>query len=155
VVPAPQPSGFVVQPPISPRRAFLYSALLPGLGQTRLRRPNVGAFFAAIELGAITMARKTAYDVDEAEAFAADSIVEAFELNRQTGGITPAFAANRFTPRLRARRTHLEDWLALIVFNHLIAGAEAFVAAQLWDLPSQVSVHPVRGGAAVAASVAW
>ena len=33
----------------------------------------------------------------------------------------------------------IEDWIALLVFNHLVSGADAFVAAHLWDLPAQVS----------------
>ncbi len=58
---------------------------------------------------------------------------------------------------VRARRTHYEDWIALIIFNHLISGAEAFVSAHLWDLPAQVSVRPSIGGrgASVSASIAW
>ena len=39
---------------------------------------------------------------------------------------------------MRTRRLHYEDWLAVLVFNHLIAGADAYVAAQLWDLPGKV-----------------
>jgi hypothetical protein len=147
------PTGFVVQPPISPRRAFVYSALVPGLGQTRLRRPNAGALFAFVELGAITMARKSNYDVAEAREFAADSIVESYTLSGST--LTPNFAFNRFATRPRARRTHREDWIALIIFNHLVAGADAFVAAQLWDLPAEVSVRPRAGGSVVVASIPW
>ena len=69
---------------------------------------------------------------------------------------TPIRCGTRYTvERVRARRTQYEDWLALLVFNHLIAGADAFVAAQLWDLPAQVSFRPGPGGATVSASLAW
>ena len=37
---------------------------------------------------------------------------------------------------MSARKTHVEDWEAALVFNHLISAADAFVAAQLWDLPA-------------------
>ena len=57
--------------------------------------------------------------------------------------------------RIRARRVHYEDWIAAILFNHLFAGADAFVAAQLWDLPTQVSAHPDERGVIVAAQVSW
>ena len=147
------PVAFRVLPPISPRRAFLYSALVPGLGQTRLRRPNAGALFAFVELAAITMARKTWYDVEEARAFAPDSIV--LEYVQSNGALTPQIAPNRYATRLRARRTHREDWIALIVFNHLVAGADAFVAAQLWDLPAEVSLRSDGTGGAVVASLRW
>ena len=56
--------------------------------------------------------------------------------------------------RVRARRTHYEDWIAVLIFNHLIAGADAYVAAQLWDLPARVGVRAdPRGRPAVVASL--
>ena len=59
------------------------------------------------------------------------------------------------TPRrVRARRTHYEDWLAVLVFNHLIAGADAYVAAQLWDLPDKVAIRQTPFGPAIAATLA-
>ena len=63
----------------------------------------------------------------------------------------------RFSTRLvQARRTHVEDWFALLIFNHLLAGADAFVAAHLWDLPARVSVSPGPGGGTVlSATVRW
>ena len=45
--------------------------------------------------------------------------------------------------------------MAALVFNHLFAGADAFVAAQLWDLPAQVSLRAAPRGLAVNASVSW
>ena len=69
---------------------------------------------------------------------------------------TPIRCGTRYSgERVRARRTQYEDWIAVLVFNHLIAGADAFVAAQLWDLPAQVSFRPAPGGVAVSASLAW
>ena len=40
--------------------------------------------------------------------------------------------------RIRARRAHLEDWIAVAVFNHLFAGADAYVAANLADFDANV-----------------
>ena len=62
-----------------------------------------------------------------------------------------------FSTRLvQARRTHVEDWVALLLFNHLIAGADAYVAAHLWDLPGRVSVVPAPGGGtALSFQVSW
>ena len=48
--------------------------------------------------------------------------------------------------KVTARKQEVQDWLVLLVFNHLFAGAEAFVAAQLWDFPVQAELRPVAGG---------
>ena len=66
------------------------------------------------------------------------------------------FARNRYAPRVRSRRTQYEDWIAVLVFNHLFAGADAFVAAQLWDMPIRGSLRPVGArGVVVQASVGF
>ena len=146
--------GDPVRPPLSARRAFFYSLLVPGLGQTRLDRPNAGALFAGIEVGAIVMARKAAGDLRYARAVARTSPVTGYAvgpnglpLRDSTGALVPlGREANRYTPRLRARRTQFEDWMAVLAFNHLIAGAEAFVTAHLWDMPARPSLRPAPGG---------
>ena len=56
---------------------------------------------------------------------------------------------------VRTRRLHYEDWLAVVIFNHLFAGADAFVAAQLWDLPGKVAVRRTPTGTLVQASVSF
>ena len=69
------PSGAVVpRPPVSARRAFLYSLLLPGLGQTALDRPSAGAFFFVIEATALGMVGKSLQDLREAKRFVGDSV---------------------------------------------------------------------------------
>jgi hypothetical protein len=153
VVPRP---GLV--PPISPRRAFISSLLVPGLGQARLDRPAAGALFVTVELAAIAMATKSAYDLRAAKAFRGDSIVLSYPVDTATGLPTtrPVRGEGPFPNELvRARRLHLEDWLALLAFNHLIAGAEAFVAANLWDLPAQVGAQRSRRGTTVHVNVPW
>nr|MDQ3081408.1 hypothetical protein [Gemmatimonadota bacterium] len=57
--------------------------------------------------------------------------------------------------RVRARRTHLEDWLAAIAFNHLFAGADAFVAANLADFDANVNMTSRGVGIRVLGRVAW
>jgi hypothetical protein len=144
-------------PPISPRRAFFYSALAPGYAQTVLDRPVAGALFFAAEAAGIALAIKAAADLRYARAHARDSIVAGYDVNPQTGELTPRFTRNRYAgTRVRARRTHLEDWYAFLAFNHLIAGAEAFVSAQLWDLPGRVSTSMAPGGGTlVILSIPW
>ena len=57
--------------------------------------------------------------------------------------VCPTYYSTRL---VQARRTHVEDWVALLLFNHLISGADAYVAAHLWDLPGRVAVVPAPGG---------
>lgn len=141
--------------PLSARRAFLYSLGLPGLGQSRLQRGTAGALFASVELAAIVMVRRSSASVLEARRYRADSLPSQFTVQGTTvvpGGSVPA----RFDADLeRTRRLHVEDWIAVVAFNHLLAGADAFVSAQLWDMPVRLTVTPSRGGAAVVASLAF
>ena len=152
------------RPPISPKRAFLYSFLVPGYGQSVLDRPIAGAMFAGAEMTWIALAAKSAYDLRFARAHERDSIVVAYATNpdgtvkldslgRPEGA---TYAPNRYGPeRVAARKKHLEDYYALIITTHLLAGAEAFVAAQLWDLPAHVSIKALPFGHAIAASIRW
>ena len=43
--------------------------------------------------------------------------------------------------------------MALLIFNHLFSGADAYVAAHLWDLPANVAVRWLPGGPIVQAAV--
>ncbi len=139
-------------PPISPRRAFLYSLLLPGLGQSKLERPTAGAILILVEAISIAMARKSAADLRFAERHVSDSVISGFitETDPVTGlpvVVDTIFEESLFSGDLvRARETHYEDWIALLVFNHLFSGADAFVAAHLWDLPGRLTVQQRRGG---------
>jgi hypothetical protein len=56
---------------------------------------------------------------------------------------------------VRARKQHVEDWVALLIFNHLFAAADAFVAAQLWDVPARVSVQRDGDRTRLTATVRW
>ena len=175
----PARADSVVRPPLSPRRAFFTSFLVPGLAQVRLDRYKVGAIFAAAELGSIGMAVKSRRDLRIARRHAGDTAIVAIQPDtvetipstaacpKGTNGLElgpvdsvahtrPVICPSRYTPdRIRARRTHYEDWIAMIVFNHLFAGADGFVAAQLWDLPTHVSLRPDGRGAILIATVAW
>ena len=152
-----QRAGLV--PPISPRRAFLSSLLVPGLGQVKLDRPSAGALFVAVELTAIALAGKSANDLRAAKRFRADSVVEAYAVDTLTGlpleTGRPRVEGPFTNDLVGARRVHLEDWLAVLAFNHLIAGAEAFVAANLWDLPGQVGAQRTERGPALRVSFRW
>jgi len=134
-------------PPLTPKRAFLYSSLLPGYGQSRLDRGTSGALFASIELAAIVMVRRTQMDLREARRYQIDTLPNQY-LVAGDSVIKNGSFTNRFTRDLvRTRRLHVEDWLAVVAFNHLFAGADAFVSAQLWDVPVELSAFPRPSGA--------
>lgn len=154
-----------VRPPISPRRAFLYSFLVPGAGQARLDRGYAGGMFFLIELTALALAHRSAEDLRIARRFSGDSIPLRFQINPVTGlptlgtdgqPIVAAWRAPRYDEAfVRTRRLHYEDWLAVLAFNHLFAGADAFVAAQLWDLPGKVGMRQTPLGPAIQASFSF
>ncbi|MDQ8160086.1 MAG: hypothetical protein P3C12_11815 [Gemmatimonadota bacterium] len=140
-------------PPITPKRAFILSALLPGVGQSRLDRGTSGALFASVELAAVVMVRRSQLDLREARRYQVDTLPAQYVLSGSTLVKNGVFT-NRYTADLvRTRRLHVEDWLAVIGFNHLFAGADAFVAAQLWDVPVQLTAVPRPSGALFVATV--
>ena len=140
-------------PPLSPRRAFVYSLLLPGFGQSRLGRPGAGALFVFTESLAIGMLRESMADLREARQFRRDSL-EYIGNDPVTG--TPIMHRNAYNDELISiRRGHVEDWVAFLIANHLFAGADAYVAAHLWDLPSQVNVSQTSSGTRVSARIRW
>jgi hypothetical protein len=140
------------KPPLSPRRAFLYSLALPGYSQSVLNRPTAGAIFMFTESIALVMLRESAADLRQARRFQTDSLIV---VGFSEGG-APITQPSAFTEGLvNTRRGHLEDWIAFIIANHLFAAADAYVAAHLWDLPSQISVEPRAKGATVAARLSW
>jgi hypothetical protein len=145
----------IPKPPLSPRRAFLYSLALPGYSQSVLGRPTAGALFVLTESIALVMLRESAADLREARRFRTDSLVViGYDVSGATP--TPITQTSAFNDRLvDIRRGHVEDWIAFIVANHLFAAADAYVAAHLWDLPTQISVESRRDGAVLAAKVAW
>jgi len=147
----------IPKPPLSPRRAFLYSLALPGYSQSVLGRPTAGALFVLTESIALVMLRESAADLREARRFRTDSLVViGYEDPGGGAAVTPITQTSAYNDRLvDIRRGHVEDWIAFIVANHLFAAADAYVAAHLWDLPTQISVESRRDGAVLAAKVAW
>jgi len=142
-------------PPITAKRAFLYSLALPGLGQSKLDRGVGGALFSGVELGALTMLRRSSADLREARRYVGDSLPITFAVNGSTVSPT-GLAPNGYTADLvRTRRLHVEDWLAALAFNHLISGADAFVSAQLWDVPVRMAAIPRSDGVMLVATLRW
>lgn len=148
------------KPPITPGRAFRLSLVFPGAGQAQLDRPYAGGVFLAIEAIALAMLHRSAEDLQLARSFRGDSMPASYQIDASTGlaardtlgnPIVTAWDVPRYTDAfVRTRRLHLEDWMAVLIFNHLFAGADAYVAAQLWDLPGKVALRQLPFGPAIA-----
>jgi hypothetical protein len=149
------PARPAVRPPLSPRRAFLTSLLVPGYAQSVLGRPNAAALFVATEAVGLLMVRESAIELRQARRLQDDSI-PLFFVDPSTGRADTVYRAARYPSDLvRARRAHLEDWIAALVANHIIAGVDAFVAAHLWDVPIQVGLRHAPRSAVVSARYRW
>lgn len=105
--------------PITPTGAFLRSLVLPGWGQARLGRNVTGGLFLGFEGLAAAMVWKTYWQLD--------------------------FARTR-GKYVASHKQEREDWLVLLGFNHLMAGAEAYVSAHLWDFPAALKMQALPGG---------
>lgn len=161
--PAPLPDS--LRPPVSPGRAFLTSLFVPGLGQSRLGRQLPGAVYAGIEAMSVVMLLKAKNDLRIARSQASARLVNRYRVDPATGApildgkgqfVPMDTVAARFdTERVEARRTQVEDWIAVLAFNHLFAGADAFVASLLWDLPARVGARHLPRGWGLGLSVRW
>ena len=136
-------------PPITPRRAFFYSFLAPGYSQSVLGRHKAAAAFMLVEAVSIAMIRESAADLHEARRFENDSLVISYDASG-----SPTLLPGQFTSKeVKTRQAHVEDWIALLVANHLFAGADAFVAAHLWDVPARLGLRASPNGTMLTASV--
>jgi hypothetical protein len=105
--------------PITPGNAFLRSLVVPGWGQARLDRNVTAGVFIAFEGIALTMVWKSSWQLDYAQA--RGKLVHAHTQEQQ-------------------------DWITLLIFNHLISAAEAYVSAHLYDFPAGLKMQTLPGG---------
>ena len=142
----------LLRPPITPKAAFLHSLVLPGWGQSALRRNTASTIFASVEIGAIYMVAKSRADLRNAKAL---RNLDSLTIGDPSLGdaITKVPAVSQGL--INSRQLHLEDWLAILIFNHLLSGADAYVAANLWDVPARVSIRHTPAGPAIGAQFRW
>lgn len=107
------------RPPITPGQAFLRSLILPGWGQASLGRNVTGGVFLTFEGLAATMVWKSGWQ------------------------LTFARARGKY---VKSHTQEQQDWVTLLVFNHLMAGAEAYVSAHLWDFPAGLEIQRLPDG---------
>jgi hypothetical protein len=128
-IPVPQ---FRYPPPVPPLGAMWRSLLLPGWGQAVLHRRVTGAVFVFWEGLSITMTLK-----------ASDQL----RYLRLTGADTAA---------VRLKKQEVQDWAVVLAFNHLMAAAEAFVSAELWDFPAELESRALPGArVGIGAALYW
>jgi hypothetical protein len=139
-------SVLLAGPPIRPKAALFRSLLVPGWGQASLDRGTAGATYFALEAGSIAMLIFAKKELAVAKRAARDSTF----VDDSTLGAPPDLAN-----RVRVRKLQVEDWAALIFFNHLFSAADAFVSAHLWDVRVQVHGGQEMRTATVSASIPW
>ncbi|HET9728033.1 MAG: hypothetical protein ACM3SX_01135 [Deltaproteobacteria bacterium] len=143
-----------LRPPLSPRRAFFYSFLAPGYSQSVLGRHKAATSFVLVEAITVAMIRESAADLHEARRMANDTVVVSYvdaSGNPSVVALPPRFG----DADVHTRAAHVEDWIALLVANHLFAGADAYVAANLWDVPARLGLRMLPHGAVLSASIKW
>jgi hypothetical protein len=100
--------------------AFWRSFLVPGWGQAATGRHTTGAVFVAWEGVTAMMTLKAQQEANYL---------------KQIGSVS-----------LKLKRQEVQDWLVLWVFNHVFAGAEAYVSAHLQDFPPDLRVRAFPNG---------
>jgi hypothetical protein len=132
--------------------------------QLRFGRPTAAAIFLVAEAATVGMSLKSWNDLAKAKDARADTVGTPVLDNQGNPVIDPDTGLPQVTyaprnpnlaGRVRARRAHLEDWIAVVVFNHLFAGADAYVAANLADFDANVQVSERGSRARFAARLLW
>jgi hypothetical protein len=132
--------------------------------QFRFDRPKAATIFLIAEAGALGMSVKSWSDLTKAKNARADTVGTPVLNPDGTPQIDPGTGEPRVTfaprnkniaDRVGARRAHLEDWLAIVVFNHLFAGADAYVSANLADFDANVGTANGHRRMELRARVAW
>jgi hypothetical protein len=145
-----------LRPPITPGRAFFLSLVFPGAAQNILGRHKVAVGVLGVEMASIAMIRESGFDVREARQQQGDSLVVSYVDQNGAKLATPIIAPRRFgNDEINSRRSHVEDWVALLLANHLFAAADAFVAANLWDVNARVTAARDGNRLMLGARVKW
>jgi hypothetical protein len=108
---------------VRPMGAFWRSFLIPGWGQAVTGRTTTGAAFVAWEGVTAMMTIKAQQEVD--------------------------YLRSIHSANLELKKQEVQDWAVLWVFNHLFAGAEAYVSAHLRDFPPDLKIRAYPRGIGV------
>ena len=106
-----------VQAPVSPMGAFFRSLAVPGWGQAKLDRRLTGGIFIGFEGIALGMIIKADRELD---------------YMRERGDSAQS---------IENKKQEREDWITLLIFNHLFAALDGFVGSHLYDFPDEVKLR--------------
>ena len=136
---------------MSPRGAFIRSALIPGWGHAEVGAFVRGGFYFGVEATAGFMIYKTQTRVSRTRAQLAmreDVVTARLEAQGITdpAEIEAGLAEDPVIEDLRSlevtRKEQREDWIALGLFFMLIGGVDGYVSAHLADFPVAVVIEP-------------
>lgn len=117
---ASRPDTAAVTRRAKPLNYFFRSLLIPGWGQASLQRKLTGGIFVAVEGLALGMMLKAGHEL--------------------------SFLERTDTSLVDDKKGERQDWLAVLIINHLFAGMEAYVSANLFDFPGDLRARPLPGG---------
>jgi hypothetical protein len=107
---------------VNPSSVLWRSLLVPGWGQLKMGQPITAGLFIAAEAVTLGMTLKANADLNHLRSIGADSVT------------------------INNKSQTREDWLVLMVVNHLLSGLEAFVSANLSDFPADLKIRRLPGG---------
>jgi hypothetical protein len=145
-----------VHSPITPKRAFLLSLIAPGSAQNILGRHRAAVALVGVEAMSIAMIRESGADLREARGQLGDTLVLSYVDASGNKLPAPILERRRFeTVEVQSRRSHVEDWVALLIANHLFAACDAFVAASLWDVHAHVTLDGTPSHLRLVTRIPW
>jgi hypothetical protein len=112
---------------IKPMSAFWRSLLIPGWGQAKLGRRLSGGIFVAVEGLALGMVVNTTVTLNYYESINSGKASQASQQQ--------------------------QDWIVILVANHLLSAMEAYVSSHLWDFPGDLQVQALPHGASATLSL--
>jgi len=112
---------------VKPVDALFRSLFIPGWGQASTGRNTAGAMFAVWEGVTIMMTARAVQEKHYMEETGSENVA--------------------------SKDQQIQDWIVLLVFNHLFSAAEAFVAAHLQDFPKELKIRAVPGGGGVSGGI--
>lgn len=145
----------VVREGVTPRGAFIRSALIPGWGHLKAGSPVRGGFYFALQSVTGFMLFKTQTRIRSARnrrQLREDVVTArlAREGNTDPLEVQKALDEDPEMEDLRAleeiRGDQREDWMALGIFLLFLGGADAYVSAHLADFPTAVVIEPTPSG---------
>jgi hypothetical protein len=148
---------------ISPRGAFIRSAIIPGWGHAEVGAHGRGAFYFLAEAVSGFMLVKTHTRLDLArnrrslrESVLTERILASGVEDPVT--VEELLAEDELLQDLagleEARGEQREDWMALAIFFLFLGGADAYVSAHLSDFPGAVEIDTnPSGGVEVGLSI--